>query len=663
MRLNLSFLLAAASLQSASARRAPTANVASSKRAFLKNVPSIQSLLPLHIRGGNVPVLSSPQSLTQASTLDSSDAPLITDIEMLSNMLAEVVLRENPVVYDYYTRFRKLGMDRAANPNDPEPFQLMKQLAIDIGPRDTLGVMKTFCIALNLVNAAEVHHRMRLIRENERGLEHVHVGPLPMVEDGIRGTMEILLEEGNSKDKIFERLLRQKNEIVLTAHPTEVNRKTILRKYRIISELLAYLERPDLHPFERAEALNNLRGIISAIWGADEIRRVKPTVQKEAAGGCAVIESVLWDAVPSYLRKLDAQCRVTLGKKLPVDAAPVKFASWIGGDRDGNPNCTPEVTVEVVTHQRLRAAKLFLSDLNELYSELAISSRFSKELEELAASVKQSDDAREKYRRVIGHLRKRLVRTIKECEYKLHSLSDSAIHFVSAEKTYGALEGWEDVEPIMKSDDLMTPMRIIYDSLVQTGFELVADGLVSDIIRRIAVFGMTLVPLDIREESTKHTLALDAITRYLGMGSYKEWDEEARLNWLQSELNNKRPLFRIRDIEQNILRLDPDVKKTLMVFKIASELDPESLGAYVISQGQTASDVLAVMLLQKQFGMTKANGKLMRVVPLFETLNDLTNSPQQLEKLFRYVTAYHISNKVRKMLSTIFYSPPIFFLA
>lgn len=249
--------------------------------------------------------------------------------------------------------------------------------------------------------------------------------------------------------------------------------------------------------------------------------RNKPTVQKEAAGGCAVIESVLWDAVPSYLRKLDAQCRVTLGKKFPVDVAPIKFASWIGGDRDGNPNCTPEVTQEVITHQRLRAAKLFLNDLNELYSELAISSRFSKELEDLAASVTKSDDAREKYRRVIGHLRKRLVRTIKECETRLQSLSDTSVHFVSAEKTYGALEGWEDVEPIVKSGDLMTPMKIIYDSLVQTGFELVADGLVSDIIRRIAVFGMTLVPLDIREESTRHTMALDAITRYLGIGSYK----------------------------------------------------------------------------------------------------------------------------------------------
>jgi phosphoenolpyruvate carboxylase len=251
-----------------------------------------------------------------------------------------------------------------------------------------------------------------------------------------------------------------------------------------------------------------------------EYRRVKPTVQKEAAGGNAVIESVLWDAVPLYLRKLDAQCRITLGKKLPVDAAPIKFASWIGGDRDGNPNCTPEVTLEVVTHQRLRAAKLFLNELNQLYSDLAISSRFSKDLEKLAASVKKSDDVREKYRRVIGHLRKRLVRTVKDCEAKLHHMNDYT-PFTSTELAFGALEGWEDVEPIVKAEELMAPLKVIYDSLVSTGFELVADGHVSDVIRRVAVFGMTLVPLDIREESTKHTLALDAITRHLGIGSYK----------------------------------------------------------------------------------------------------------------------------------------------
>ena len=184
----------------------------------------------LSLRGGSSDVPTSPLPLAASPLLSKSDAPLIADIEMLSNMLAEVVLKENPTVYDYYTRFRKLGMDRAANPDETEPFECMKQLAIDINPRDTLGVMKTFSIALNLVNAAEVHHRMRLIRESERSREEVHVGPLPIVEDGIRGTLEILLEEGNDRDKIFERLIRLKNEIVLTAHPTEVNRKTILRK-------------------------------------------------------------------------------------------------------------------------------------------------------------------------------------------------------------------------------------------------------------------------------------------------------------------------------------------------------------------------------------------------------------------------------------------------
>lgn len=580
--------------------------------------------------------LEQPQALTEVPELVSQDEPLITDIQMLSDMLSEVVKKENPTSYELYTQFRQLGMDRAANPDDANaPFEAMKKLARDVTPRDAFVVMKTFSIALNLVNAAEVHHKMRIVKYTDLDSTQHNIGPLPMVEDSARGVMDNLLIEGVSPQQVFDQLMSQSCEIVLTAHPTEVNRKTIIRKYRNVAEILALLERPDLHPFERQEALNNLRGIIAALWGSDEIRRVKPTVQQEAAGGNAVIESVLWDAIPSYLRKLDAQCRVTLGKKLPVEAAPIKFASWIGGDRDGNPNCTPEVTLEVILHQRWRAAKLFLYDMNVLYSELAISNRFSKKLSLLADSIEESEDKIEKYRCVIGHLRKRLVRTIKDCEAKLNQIHNSVNFITSSEHVLGALAGLEGVEPIIKKRELLDPLKVIHDSLVETGFELVADGHVSDVIRRVAVFGMTLVPLDIREESTRHTMALDAITRHLGIGSYKEWDEAARLNWLQSELNNKRPLFRIRDIDMNEMGLDADVRKTLMVYKVASELDSECLGAYVISQANTASDVLAVMVLQKQFGMTLANGKLMRVVPLFETLNDLNNSPTQLDTLFK----------------------------
>jgi phosphoenolpyruvate carboxylase len=177
----------------------------------------------------------------------------------------------------------------------------------------------------------------------------------------------------------------------------------------------------------------------------------------------------------------------------------------------------------------------------------------------------------------------------------------------------------------------------MYDSLVSTGYEMVADGLLIDVMRRLAVFGMTLVPLDIREESTRHTEALDAITRWLGIGSYKEWDEDARLSFLQSELANKRPLFRVSGLDQ--MGLEESVIKTLRVFQVAAAQKPESMGAYVISQAQTASDVLAVMLLQKSFGMVPENGNMMRVSPLFETLDDLVNAPGVLETLFS-ITSY-----------------------
>lgn len=424
--------------------------------------------------------------------------------------------------------------------------------------------------------------------------------------------------------------------MVLTAHPTEVNRKSVLRKYRKCTELLAHLERPDLLPYEQLTATYDLQRIISTLWGMDEIRRNKPTPQKEAAGGLAIVESVLWDAVPAYLRKLDAQCRISLGSALPLDVVPIKFASWIGGDRDGNPNVTPSVTKEVVLHQRLRAARLFLADLTELENHLAMSSAISPAMEKLAASVSDKVHKREKYRRVISHLRKQLVKTARECEDALESFTQpDQMVFIRTKTASAAFVDDSDadsIEPIYKAEDLLKPLKIMYSSLRDTGYALAADGLLADIIRRVNVFGMTLVPLDIREESTKHTMALDAVTRWLGIGSYAEWDEDARLSWLQSELSNKRPLFPPSKIGE--LGFPASVLRTLETFQTASELEPEALGAYVISQCQTASDVLAVMLLQKQFSMTAAKGNMMRVVPLFETLDDLTNAPQRIETLF-----------------------------
>jgi phosphoenolpyruvate carboxylase len=409
-----------------------------------------------------------------------------------------------------------------------------------------------------------------------------------------------------------------------------VNRKTLLRKYRAITDTLGVLDRSDLLPYERTVHLDNLYREIASTWGSDEIRRSKPTPQMEAAGGNAVVETVLWDAVPSYLRKLNAQCQISLGKSLPVDVVPIKFASWIGGDRDGNPNVTPEVTAEVLLAQRLRAAKLLLNDMNVLYNELAISSQhssFSPEMEELAETVKKSHDKYEKYRRVIGHLKLRLLKTVRQLEKELPNVA------LTVETVDVVTDDWDEIQPITKKDDLMKPLKIMHDSLVSTGYASLADGHLVDTIRRLAVFGINLVPLDIREESTLHTMAIDAITQYLGIGSYVSWNEDARLNFLKTELSNRRPLFKLDELIET--GIDERVLTTLRTFETISSFDPESLGAYVISQATSASDVLAVMLLQKQFGMTPENGKMMRVVPLFETLDDLQNASNILERLFK----------------------------
>jgi phosphoenolpyruvate carboxylase len=278
--------------------------------------------------------LSAP--LSQSPSLNKDrEAPLLRDIELLSAILSELVRSENPAVHDLYEEFRQYGTDRASDPGRAdECLRKMVERASQITADQAVGVTRTFSIMLNLVNSAEVQHRERVTRVHAARGAVGGGGPLLPTEDSIRGTIDALLKNSKlSKDQIYNQLTTQKVEIVLTAHPTQVQRKSLLRKYRKISDNLGIAEQCQGR-YEYELAVSTIRRIISSIWGADEIRRNKPTPQQEAAGGNAVIESVLWDAVPAYLRKLSVQCEIQLGRKLPVDVVPIKFASWIGGDRD-----------------------------------------------------------------------------------------------------------------------------------------------------------------------------------------------------------------------------------------------------------------------------------------------------------------------------------------
>lgn len=550
---------------------------------------------------------------------------LQADIDKLNGLLEEIVKAEDPKVYKLYDDLIKLGLGRTGN-DDGSYLPKMVKIAQSMSASESLAVARVFTHALNLVNIAENHHRFRMIRAEERENNDKLVR-----EDSFEGTIAKLA--GVDNEKIYEQLLKQKVEIVLTAHPTEVNRRTILRKHRALSEALSKLEGKELSRFERHQTEAELKRTIASIWGSDEIRRKKPDPQMEAEAGIAIIESTLWDAVPAHCRKLDAEVLRDLGKKMPPDSIPVKFASWIGGDRDGNPNVTPLVTKEVMLTLRKRAAMLLSKTMKELYDDLAISRKFSPEMDKLAERVINSNDTFEKYRRVTGHLDKRLSATTKYCESQLAKLAETG------DANPGGVgiappDLWDDkdAQPIFDGRELKNALMIMYDSLVKTGFEDVADGKLKDAIRRFEAFGLTLTPLDIREESDKHTEAINAITKSLGIGSYADWDEKAKLSWLTSELSSKRPLFQSSGLGN--MPFDTAVMKTLRTFEMAATLGTGSTGAYVISQARTASDVLAVMLLQKQFGMTSENGRVMRVVPLFETLTDLENAPDVVDQLF-----------------------------
>jgi phosphoenolpyruvate carboxylase len=216
--------------------------------------------------------------MSQVGHVSDREAPLIEDIEMLGNILSEIVQSENPRLYDLFEEFRQYGLDRAAeSTTNITPALVLsasssrdKGAALDkmisraskLSAKEALGVMRSFSIMLNLVNSAEVQHRHRRIRQRQSSQDATG-GPLPLVEDSIRGTMDALLQSGlATADQIYNQLVQQKVEIVLTAHPTEVQRKSLLRKYSQVGELLAYLDRPDLSAFERSTAHSDLKRIM-----------------------------------------------------------------------------------------------------------------------------------------------------------------------------------------------------------------------------------------------------------------------------------------------------------------------------------------------------------------------------------------------------------------
>ena len=544
------------------------------------------------------------------------DAPLREDVRLLGNLLGETLkLHAGQDLFNQVEQIRALS--KGARDGQLEAEKQLEQLFLSLEDDEILPLTRAFTHFLNFANIAEQYHVVRRRRQSE--FDETAESPNPLVP-----LFEKFKQQEISAESLYQQICELKIELVLTAHPTEVSRRTLIQKYDGINDCLSKCDQQKLTPRERQAVLAELKQLITSAWQTDEIRQHRPTPVDEAKWGFTTIEQTLWNAVPKFIRELDGMVQQQCGQSLPLSVAPVRFASWMGGDRDGNPNVTHHITQEVLWLSRWKAADLYLRDIEDLRWELSIQ-QCSEELQQALGSSHP-----EPYREYLRDTRERLKATRHWLAEKLHGHEA------------------DDSQVIKTKDELLQPLLLCYRSLLACNLPEIANGKLLDFIYRVNSFGIELLKLDIRQESGRHRQAISAITEYLGLGNFETWTEQARQNFLLQELQSKRPLLpKYLNEPAGSLIEHPDVQEVFATMRTLAEQPSESLGAYIISMAEYPSDVLAVLLLQKEAGIKQA----LRVVPLFETLKDLDGAASTMSTLFNmHWYKQHIQGKHEVMI-------------
>lgn len=514
---------------------------------------------------------------------------LRSNVSMLGKVLGDTIKSaQGENILDRVETIRKLSKSSRGG-NEASRQALLTTLQ-NLSNDELLPVARAFSQFLGLANTAEQYHSISAKGEAASNPEV------------IARTLRKLKDQPDLTENDIHRAVESLSlELVLTAHPTEITRRTLIHKMVEVNNCLRQLDNKDLADYERNQIMRRLRQLISQSWYTDEIRKNRPSPVDEAKWGFAVVENSLWEGVPNFLRELNEQLVAELGYQLPVDFVPVRFTSWMGGDRDGNPNVTADVTRHVLLLSRWKATDLFLNDIQVLISELSMVTA-TDTLRQQAGP----DDEQEPYRAILKRLRTRLTVTQNWLEARL--------------------KGEKQPKPsglITHNQQLWEPLYACYTSLQACGMGIIANGELLDTLRRVKAFGVPLVRIDVRQESTRHTDAIAELTRYLGLGDYESWSEADKQAFLIRELNSRRPLLP-RQWEPG-----PETREVLETCQAIVEAPEGSVAAYVISMAKKPSDVLAVHLLLKEAGI----GFAMPVAPLFETLDDLNNANDVMNQL------------------------------
>lgn len=563
----------------------------------------------------------SDQAVTQSPANRSQTNNLLRrDVRFLGNILGEVLVHQGGrELLDVVENIREMSKSLRAE-YIPELNEEFKKLIESLSPDIRHQVIRAFAIYFQLVNIAEQNHRIRRKRDYERSAgEAVQPG-------SIESAIQDLKERGIPVEDVKAMMADISLELVMTAHPTEATRRAVLDIHKRMANDVMELDNPTLTYREREKLREKLLNEVLTLWQTDELRDRKPTVIDEVRNGLFYFEETLFDVIPDVYEELE-RC---LEKYYPGEQWHVpgylRFGSWIGGDRDGNPSVTANVTWETLTLHRQLAIKKYKEELKELMGLLSFSTSIVAISDELKESIRQDKQNIDVVRCLELWRNEKEPYKIK-ISYMLEKLSNT-----KSEELKGSPKRYNTPE------ELKQDLLIIDRSLRHHFADYVADTHIRKLIRQVELFGFHLSALDIRQHSKEHENAMTEILAKMNIvNDYASLTEDEKIKLLHDLLNDPRPLTSGHLDYSESTRECLDVYHT--VYRAQQEFGKECISSYLISMTEAASDLLEVMVFAKEVGLfhKEPDGTArctLQSVPLFETIEDLHAAPGIMKRLF-----------------------------
>lgn len=554
------------------------------------------------------------------------EQPLVEDIRLLGRLLGEVIReQEGKKAFDLIERIRQLSVTFRRHDDDEADRTLKRTLRL-LSDEQAVSVIRAFTYFSHLANLAEDRHYIRRRVFHERA-GHRQKGSLAHA-------LERLSEAGVKRGQVVKTLAKSHITPVLTAHPTEVQRKSILDAERAIARLLEVRDQirdrgaDALQQQELAENAHHIKARIVQLWQTRLLRFTKLTVADEIENSLSYYESTFLSEIPRLYKQLERDLGVGRVSSF------LRMGQWIGGDRDGNPNVNADTLRDALRRQSEVAIRHHLRALHYLGAELSMSAMLVPVGPAMQALADRSPDQNvhrtdEPYRRALTGMYARLAATLTALTGQ-----EAARHAIAPQNPY------------LTPNELLADLQVIRNSLASTNGEVLAQERLEDLIRAVDVFGFHLATVDLRQSSDQHELVVDELLRVAGVhSSYLALDESQRVELLTRVLGEARPL-RVPSARYSEL-----TNKELAVFEAAKEVraqfGQDAVRQYVVSHTETVSDLLEVYLLQKETGLmtgplggrclddeSKPAQSALIVVPLFETIGDLQRAPVIMRALF-----------------------------